>query len=1014
MKVKIYGLLFMLFTSFSFAQSYHAITIDGNNDFTTASERMQTTSGTSLYSYITWDKNYLYIGLSGNSHSGSVTDGNRVYHLYIDTDPQKNPTEGTGTTAGLAWRNTPTLPFSANYHYAFKTADNTEARDVYSSGSWQNATFATSNWKSTGYWEVRISLADIGFPRQINLLGYVEEDWSGGWLCGGMPSNLFTDNNNGGAITFASHWLNFSLYDQVIPNATYNQDNYSWQLRIKASTSLKTDTSAFAGMAKNATNDYDANVDVAKPPTPPSNYLEVFFPHSNWPSALGPFYSRDIKKLISLDSTTLSWDFTVRTDNANTNVTLATDFLASIPANYPVAIQDISADSIHNVRVRGNYVYNSGVGGDKYFRLIIGTSLSAAHITSSSAALNFGSLKIGKDSSITVTLGNSGDSLLTITNIVSSLSAFTFSGATTYNIPHNATVPVTVKFLPVAAQAYSGSLKVYSNDRTTPELQISLSGSGYALTSNIAASTTSLNLGQIKVDFDTTASFKLYNSGDTTLVINGMSSSTGRFSVVGNSAISINKKDSATVQVKFTPLAVSTYTDTLVIANNSANAPVYKIALSGSGKTVTVAHSYTKGWNLISVPVSQQNASAAAVIGDNIASFSLFAYANGAYVTADSVFAGKAYWLGLESNGSFDVTGAPKTGNVTQSLSTGWNLIASPYVRNYQKNVVQFKRGTVTVSADSAVSLGWIQNTYYTYRQSDSSYTSANELAQWSGYFSAGLKDSVQAIFIHDSAGVAVAKSLPAPVVDNNNWIVNLSVKENGLQDNLVSFGVAANATAGFDARYDLAKPPTTPVASAPEAYFVRSNWSQYFTKYSADIREPLAGNAAPEWSFVVNAKEAGSVTISWPNILAQVPAEIRSKYRFELRGNGISSAVNMLQYASYSYQATQGTSTFYINATPTAVNEHPVKAVAFALEQNYPNPFNPSTRIVFSLPSVSKTRLVVYNTLGQVVADMLNTTMAAGRHEVTFDATGLPSGVYIYKLEAEGFSAARKMLLVR
>ena len=90
-----------------------------------------------------------------------------------------------------------------------------------------------------------------------------------------------------------------------------------------------------------------------------------------------------------------------------------------------------------------------------------------------------------------------------------------------------------------------------------------------------------------------------------------------------------------------------------------------------------------------------------------------------------------------------------------------------------------------------------------------------------------------------------------------------------------------------------------------------------------------------------------------------------------------------------------------------------------FRLAQNYPNPFNPETRIDYALKVDSKVILRVFNILGQEVATLLNGEMTAGTHNVTFDASKLNSGVYIYKIEARGedgsnFTAAKKMILTK
>ncbi len=94
--------------------------------------------------------------------------------------------------------------------------------------------------------------------------------------------------------------------------------------------------------------------------------------------------------------------------------------------------------------------------------------------------------------------------------------------------------------------------------------------------------------------------------------------------------------------------------------------------------------------------------------------------------------------------------------------------------------------------------------------------------------------------------------------------------------------------------------------------------------------------------------------------------------------------------------------------------NEIPV---TFALHQNYPNPFNPTTKIKFDLPqnnSAAKVLLEVYDAKGQVVETLVNTDYVAGKWEVDFDASGLSSGFYFYKINAGDFNSVNKMILVK
>jgi hypothetical protein len=87
---------------------------------------------------------------------------------------------------------------------------------------------------------------------------------------------------------------------------------------------------------------------------------------------------------------------------------------------------------------------------------------------------------------------------------------------------------------------------------------------------------------------------------------------------------------------------------------------------------------------------------------------------------------------------------------------------------------------------------------------------------------------------------------------------------------------------------------------------------------------------------------------------------------------------------------------------------------VAFELGNAFPNPFNPSTTINFALPAAELVKLNVFNITGQKVATLVNEMMVRGTHEVTFDASALSSGVYMYTIEAGDFTATKKMVLVK
>jgi hypothetical protein len=83
-------------------------------------------------------------------------------------------------------------------------------------------------------------------------------------------------------------------------------------------------------------------------------------------------------------------------------------------------------------------------------------------------------------------------------------------------------------------------------------------------------------------------------------------------------------------------------------------------------------------------------------------------------------------------------------------------------------------------------------------------------------------------------------------------------------------------------------------------------------------------------------------------------------------------------------------------------------------LEQNYPNPFNPATTIGFELQEAADSRLSVFDLNGREVATLVNSRLGAGTHSVSFDASGLASGIYVYRLQTGEISLTRRMTLIK
>ncbi len=129
------------------------------------------------------------------------------------------------------------------------------------------------------------------------------------------------------------------------------------------------------------------------------------------------------------------------------------------------------------------------------------------------------------------------------------------------------------------------------------------------------------------------------------------------------------------------------------------------------------------------------------------------------------------------------------------------------------------------------------------------------------------------------------------------------------------------------------------------------------------------------------------------------------------------SLATYSSQQQTAAYNPNSGSTTvqnFTMPSSITAVSNPPAGNLPtmYKLDNNYPNPFNPSTVIGFTIPMTTHVRLDIYNILGQRIAELVNSNMAAGHYQVSFNASGFASGVYLYRLSTNNFTSVKKMIL--
>lgn len=184
--------------------------------------------------------------------------------------------------------------------------------------------------------------------------------------------------------------------------------------------------------------------------------------------------------------------------------------------------------------------------------------------------------------------------------------------------------------------------------------------------------------------------------------------------------------------------------------------------------------------------------------------------------------------------------------------------------------------------------------------------------------------------------------------------------------------------------------------------------------------------------SFTANTTERNSVLLSWVTAteLNNKGFEVERLVNGEwdvvgyIDGNGTTTEINSYQFedaissnvksTSLMYRLNQidldGTST-YSQVVNVEFNNTPT---VYSLSQNFPNPFNPETSISFSLPKSEHVTLEVYDILGNRVSVLVNEVREVGTHTVSFNATALSSGVYLYKITAGNFNSSKKMNILK
>ncbi len=145
-----------------------------------------------------------------------------------------------------------------------------------------------------------------------------------------------------------------------------------WHIGIQAAINDKIhDLSNSLGVKNDASFGYDAQFDILEPDRPPSNYLELYFPHPEWKSPRGYKFTTDYIKNSDYRDTTIVWNCEINTDQSNQIITVRTNIEPFVPNNINILLHDTELDSLQDIK-SNEYQYSSGPGGIRRFQLLLG------------------------------------------------------------------------------------------------------------------------------------------------------------------------------------------------------------------------------------------------------------------------------------------------------------------------------------------------------------------------------------------------------------------------------------------------------------------------------------------------------------------------------------------------------------------------------------------------------------------------------------------------------------------
>lgn len=635
--------------------------------------------------------------------------------------------------------------------------------------------------------------------------------------------------------------------------------------------------------------------------------------------------------------------------------------------------------------------------------------------------VDFGTVTVGRMASVLFTLTNEGTADLNLLGLTiggANATAFQVEDPSTSTLAPGATRTLNLIFSPATVGAKTAILRIESDDPDTPQRNIALSGTALEVQHEPPATAdngTPVQLGfQVPADLQNATGQLFYRRGgeqayaSTTLSANGGG-------VQGQIPAAY-----------VTPRGIQYYAEfamggeTLNLFTPSQPQQVrVRVASLSPQVTRSDFNLIPEVYRMISIPIALDDPSVAAQFTDDygpldpdIWRMSRWSPATETYqeYTSSASFQneGIAAWLVTSTGEGFDVeNGLSRNLDAPFEipLEPGWNQIGAPFL---------FPVSWSSIGNSSAV-----QGPYF-YDGTD--YQMGVALVRpWDGYFVFNPSATPVTLAVPSiAAGEHAAKQEEAnPLFAEASYMLQIraDVPERDLHDTQNFIGFAETARAGWDL-LDWPEPPGIGAS-------VRLQVMQEGRAYASAFKPLTAQGGTWDLELDVSAvklMQTQTLTVHIGLMEHGVRPEGFERYVIDLDEGRVLPASEGLFSLTLSrdqpvrhLRVVLGTEAF----AETESEGVSLVPVDYALESNYPNPFNPETVIRYSLHAQGTVELAIFNVLGQRIRTLVQANQTSGTYEVRWDGrdeTGLSvaSGVYIYRLQADGFTASRKMLLLR